>query len=79
MRGEASHESWGTVMRAFPLCSQGQMGTPLGTNAKYCAGCYAEYYDGHSPEYCAEYYGGYYAKFYVEYYDGYYTEYCAGF
>ena len=55
------------------------MGTPLGTNAKYCAGCYAEYYDGHSPEYCAEYYGGYYAKFYVEYYDGYYTEYCAGF
>ena len=26
-------------MRAFPLCSQGQMGTPLGTNAKYCAGC----------------------------------------
>ena len=53
-------------MRAFPLYSQGQMGTPLGTNAEYCAGCYAEYYDGHS-EYCAEYYGGYC------------TEYCTGF
>lgn len=37
MRGEAGQESWGDVVRAFPLCSQGQTGIPLSTNVEYCA------------------------------------------